>query len=320
MLSMVHGSVLKLAPVAIATMLALSAPSSAADCQAVLDEFNRAIDDGRESDAQTLVDRISTSAECGRFQVPSQRRLAALQLSAAQLLVARGRPVVDFERLLTAADSYEVLWQASATMGEVRFGQRRFVDAAEAYDRAIEIVKNETFTPNPPTKSEIEGLIERSAQARLLAANGIELGDGGKFVQTARDQRDGTLGGFYSPSVRGIVPRALPVPITFEYATTTFTPIGEKAARELIVALKEQRPARMILVGHTDARGSAEFNLKLSRERAMAVAAFMTENGLNISIEATGKGASEPMRLSDALGLTQEEIYALNRRVEWRRE
>jgi outer membrane protein OmpA-like peptidoglycan-associated protein len=320
MFLMVHGSFFKLAPAAIAIVFALSAPVSAADCQALLDEFNHAIDNGRESDAQTLVDKISTSAECGRFQVASQRRLAALQLSAAQLLMARGRPVADFERLLDAADSSEVLWQASATMGEVRLGQRRFVDAAQAYDRAIEIVKNETLTLGPPTKAEIEGLVERSAQARLLAASGVDAGDNGKFVQTARDQRDGTLGGFYSRSVRGIVPRALPVPITFDYRTATFTRVGEEAARELIVALKEQRPARMILVGHTDARGSADFNLNLSRERATAVATFMKENGLAISIEATGKGSSEPMQLSEKLGLTQEEIYALNRRVEWRRE
>jgi outer membrane protein OmpA-like peptidoglycan-associated protein len=317
---MVHGSVFKLTPSAIAIILALVAPVSAADCQSLLDEFNRAVDNGSESDAQTLVDRISTSAECGRFQVPAQRRLAALQLSAAQFLMARGRPIDDFERLLIAADSSEVLWQASATLGEVRFGQRRLVDAAQAYDRAIEIVKNESFTPGAPTKSEIEGLVERSAQARLIAASGVAAGDGGKFVQTARDQRDGTLGGFYSRSVRGIVPRALPVPITFDYRTATFTPVGQEAARELIVALKEQRPSRMILVGHTDARGSAEFNLNLSRERAVAVATFMKENGLDIPIEAVGKGANEPMELTPALGLTQEEIYALNRRVEWRRE
>jgi len=33
-----------------------------------------------------------------------------------------------------------------------------------------------------------------------------------------------------------------------------------------------------------------------------------------------GKGASEPIRLPDTSGLTQEDIYALNRRVEWRRD
>ena len=61
-------------------------------------------------------------------------------------MMARGRPVADYDRLLLAAQSPEVLWQASATMGEVRFGERRFVDAAQAYDLAIEIIKNESLT------------------------------------------------------------------------------------------------------------------------------------------------------------------------------
>jgi outer membrane protein OmpA-like peptidoglycan-associated protein len=303
-----------------AVFIALRGPTFAADCQIMLDAFNRSVDAGQEAEAQSLTDKIATSAECGRLQVAAQRRLAALRLSAAQLLMARGRPVGDFERLLAAAEAPEVLWQASATLGEVRFGERRFVDAAQAYDRAIEIVKNESLTATAPSKFEIEGLIDRSGQARLLAANGASVGGGDKFVQTARDHRDGTLGGFYSRSVRGIVPRTLPVPITFEYRETTFTAVGQAAARELIDALKEQQAARVTLVGHTDVRGGAEFNLKLSRDRAQAVAGFMRDRGLNLQIDVIGKGANEPMLLPDTSGLSQEDIYALNRRVEWRRE
>ena len=37
-------------------------------------------------------------------------------------------------------------------------------------------------------------------------------------------------------------------------------------------------------------------------------------------METAGKGANEPIQLTDTSGLTQEDIYALNRRVEWRRE
>ena len=234
--------------------------------------------------------------------------------------MARGRPVAEYERLLTAAETTEVLWQASATLGEVRFGERRFAEAAEAYDRAIAIVKNETLTPAKPEKFEIEGLLMRSAQARLLAAN-VKMADGTtQFVQTARDQRDGTLGGIYSRSVRGIMPQAVPVPITFEYAKTTFTPIGEQAVRELADALKEQRPARITLVGHTDIRGSDETNMKLSAARAEAVAAYLKEAGVGTAIETKGVGSSEPIKLLDSAGLSQDDIYALNRRVEFIRQ
>jgi outer membrane protein OmpA-like peptidoglycan-associated protein len=298
----------------------LPASAFAEDCQPFLDDFNRAVDSGAESQAQSLVDKIATSADCGRYQVPVQRRLAALRLSLAQLMMARGRPATDYERLLLAAQSPEVLWQASATVGEVRFGERRFVEAAQSYDLAIEIIKNETLTPATPSKFDIEGLIERSGQARILAANGIGSAGSEKFVKTAKDQRDGTLGGIYSRSVRGIVPRAIPVPITFEYRTATFTGVGQDAARELLGALQEQKPSRVLLTGHTDVRGTAEFNMKLSRDRADAVAAFLQQNGLTIPVQTDGKGFNEPIHLSDTSGLSEEDIYALNRRVEWRRQ
>ena len=296
------------------------APARAADCPQIVDEFNRAVDTGREAEAQLLTDRIAMDAQCGRFQIAVQRRLAAFRLAAVQFLMARGRPTADYERLLTEAERSEVLWQASATMGEVRFGERRFVDAAMAFDRAIEIVKNETRTPAAPSKFEIEGLVDRAGQARLLAANLASANESGGFVRTARDQRDGRLGGIYSPSVRGIVPRAIPVPITFEYAKTNFTGVGKEAAQELLSAIKEQKPDRIKLVGHTDVRGSAETNVTLSNARAEAVAAYLRENGVDASVETVGKGANEPIKLSDTSGLTQEDIYALNRRVEWRRE
>jgi outer membrane protein OmpA-like peptidoglycan-associated protein len=307
---------------AAAAICAVIAPSAvfAEDCQGMIDEFNRVVDSGKESEAQPLIDKIATSAECGRYQIQAQRRLAALRLNSVQLLMARGRPAGDYERLLVAAEAPEVLWQASATLGEVRFGERRFAEAAQAYDRAIEIIKNESLTPAAPASYDIEGLFTRAGEARLLAANGTGSGASEKFVKTAKDQRDGTLGGIYSRSVRGIVPRAIPVPITFAYRTTSFTGVGQEAARELLDALKEQQPSRIVLIGHTDVRGTQEFNLKLSRERADAVAEFLKQNGLSIPIETDGKGAIEPMRLSDSSGLSEEDIYALNRRVEWRRQ
>lgn len=301
--------------------VAFCVPASAAtDCKKTIDRFNLAVDAGLENDAQVEIDKIAVSAECGQFQLAAQRRLAALRLSAAQILMARGRPVADYDRLLVTAEMPEVIWQASATLGEVRFGERRFVDAAQAYDRAIEIVKNETLTPTSPEKFEIEGLMARSAQARLLAANVMRADGQTRFVQTAHDHRDGTLGGVFSRSVRGITPQAVPIPITFDYAKTSFTPVGKQAAEELVTALKEQRPDRIKLVGHTDVRGSAETNLKLSAARSEAVAAYLKEAGVSTTIETSGVGSNEPLAIPDSSGLSQEDIYALNRRVEFIRQ
>jgi outer membrane protein OmpA-like peptidoglycan-associated protein len=297
----------------------LPGSARAQDCTALLDAVTKAVDLGKETEAQVAVDRIAVDASCGRFTVAAQKRLSAFRLKAVHILMARGRPVADFDPLLTAAEKPRVLWQASATMGEVRSGERRFADAARAFDGAIEIVKNEALTPVPPSKFDIEGLIASAAQSRLLAAS-TRPDQGEAFVKTARNERDGKLGGFYSESVRGVTMRSIPVPITFEYAKTDFTSVGEEAARELLEAVKEQQPERIVLVGHTDVRGAAETNVRLSRERAEAVAKFLRENGVEASVQVIGKGATEPIRLTDTAGLSQDDIYALNRRVEWRRD
>src|SRR4051812_22240732 len=104
------------------------------------------------------------------------------------------------------------------------------------------MVKNESLTASPPSKLEIEGLIDRSGRSRLLAAKGANAGGGEKCVQTPRDQRDGTLAGFYSRSIRGIVARALPVPITFKVRRDCLDRGWPGSGAELIDALREQRP------------------------------------------------------------------------------
>ena len=114
-----------------------------------------------------MIDRIAQDATCGHFQVPAQRRLAAFRLASAQQQMARGRPVEEYEQLLVEADKPHVLWQAAATLGEVRFGQRRFVDAALAFDRAIDIIRNESLTPKAPSKFDINSILERAGQSRL---------------------------------------------------------------------------------------------------------------------------------------------------------
>lgn len=289
-------------------------------CGDIVATFNRAVDVGRSSEAEAEIDRLQRDASCAGYVVPAQRRLAAHNLAAAQNLMSEKRPAEDYAGLVKAADRPGVLWQAAATVAEIQFEQRRFAEAAHKFDQAIEIVKNETLTPKEPSPVEIEGLLDRAAQARLLAAN-IEHGaGGGGFVETKSLTRDGTLGGLYSPRVRSIVPRVVPTPITFDYRSASLTPGGEQAALELARAIKEQGPARVTLVGHTDIRGGPEFNQKLSVERAEAVAEFLRRNDIDVPVEAEGVGAAEPLHLSATGGLTEEDIYALNRRVEWRRD
>ena len=289
-------------------------------CTPLLDKLNTAVAAKDINAAASEADAIAVSAECGQFQVNAQRRVAALRLSAAQEMMAANQPVADYEPLLVAADSPQVLWQASATLGEIYFSARRFADAAADYQQAIEIIKNETRTPKAPPADTISDLIQRAAQARILAANPTSDNPQGSFVPAEKDHRSGVLGGIYSENVRGIVPVSIPVPITFDFNKSSFTSIGTEAAQELLEALKEQKPGRVILIGHTDRRGADDYNQKLSERRAQAVADFLKSNGIDATIDAEGRGASEPVDVTATANLTEDDVDALNRRVEWRRE
>lgn len=297
-----------------------AAGDAAPACVRMLDKLNASISAKDVASAAADADAIAVSAECGQFQIAAQRRVAALHLSAAQEMMAAGEPLADYEAMLVAADGPKVLWQAAATLGEARFAERRFAEAAADFQQAIEIIKNETRTPKAPSANTIGDLIQRAAQARILAANPSGENPQGTFVPVGKDHRSGMLGGIYSQDVRGIKPVSVPVPITFEFNQSTFTSIGSEAAQELLEAIKEQKPDRIVLIGHTDRRGSDDYNQKLSIRRAQAVADFLKSNGIEASIEADGHGASEPVDVAATGNLTEEDIDALNRRVEWRRQ
>lgn len=71
---------------------------------------------------------------------------------------------------------------------------------------------------------------------------------------------------------------------------------------------------RMEIQGHTDSRGTAEFNLKLSEKRADAVRAYLVGKGVPAEqLDTRGLGLTKPVAPNDT-----DENRARNRRVEFR--
>jgi outer membrane protein OmpA-like peptidoglycan-associated protein len=297
-------------------VLCLGALPAAADC-AQLAAFNQALERRDLATMKAIEAQISTDAACGPYSLDVQRRRATLQVSMAEAMAGSGRDA-EREELLVDAERTEISWIASVALGNLRFGQRRFGDSAQAFDRAIEIIKNETKTPKAPSSAVIQEVIDHAAQARLLAAN-EEGSTVASFTPVAKDHRDGTIGGSFSEEVRGVRPKSVPLPINFETGTARPTRLGMQAAAELLAALKEQHPAEVVIVGHTDERGGDAYNMRLSELRARAVAAYLAENGVQATIKIIARGKSEPLRIDDQTGLSRQDIWALNRRVEWRR-
>lgn len=89
------------------------------------------------------------------------------------------------------------------------------------------------------------------------------------------------------------------------------------AARALLVAkaqvLQAQPSLRVRITGHTDNRGSSEYNLALGLRRAAEAKAFLVANGADAGhVEITSMGEEQPAVQGD-----DEEAWSKNRRAEF---
>jgi len=85
------------------------------------------------------------------------------------------------------------------------------------------------------------------------------------------------------------------------------------ATLNTVAALLVEKNFSLKLAGHTDITGSRELNLRLSKERAESVKAYLVSQGANASrIEATGYGPDQPIASNKTVSGRQQ-----NRRVEF---
>lgn len=101
--------------------------------------------------------------------------------------------------------------------------------------------------------------------------------------------------------------------IYYDYDQSVLT----EAARSLLqakVPLLQARPAMHLrITGHTDSRGSSEYNLALGLRRASEAKAFLVANGVDASrIDVASMGAEQPAVQGEG-----EDVWSKNRRSEF---
>ena len=114
-----------------------------------------------------------------------------------------------------------------------------------------------------------------------------------------------------SASVAPTARPALSLLIQFDFNSAQVRPESQQALMNLASALNapELKDSKFAVEGHTDAKGLADYNLKLSQLRAEAVQAFLVKQGVTLQrLSAAGKGATQ---LAD----TAHPMSAENRRV-----
>jgi OOP family OmpA-OmpF porin len=100
--------------------------------------------------------------------------------------------------------------------------------------------------------------------------------------------------------------------LEFDLSKATIKP-KSFASLNRVASLLTEKNFSLKLAGHTDNTGSMALNMRLSKERAEAVKAYLVAQGANASrIEATGYGPTQPIASNKT-----EEGRQTNRRVEF---
>lgn len=98
----------------------------------------------------------------------------------------------------------------------------------------------------------------------------------------------------------------------FDYDSSSVASSDYDALKAHALYLSKNPGARVQVGGHTDERGTREYNMALGERRAKSVAAFLTSNGAKSGqLEVISYGEEKPVTAGDS-----EEAWAQNRRVE----
>jgi len=111
-------------------------------------------------------------------------------------------------------------------------------------------------------------------------------------------------------------PVSIPIPMQFVYREATLTDNGTKAALLLLEYLRLKRFNAITLSGHTDERGSGEYNMDLSRRRLETAVDLLRKGGYKGAVKLLPKGKTEPYMKVDRSLYNREDLMQLDRRVE----
>lgn len=100
--------------------------------------------------------------------------------------------------------------------------------------------------------------------------------------------------------------------LLFDFDSANLRPAAERDLAEFANNIDEFEGTEILIVGHTDSKGSEDYNQGLSERRAGSAAEYLLNRGISSSrLNTSGKGESEPVATNETAEGRQQ-----NRRVE----
>jgi outer membrane protein OmpA-like peptidoglycan-associated protein len=207
---------------------------------------------------------------------------------------------------------YPDYYQTWSGLGEAYYKQERFPLSVEAYSYTCQI--------NPDSKAQIRKMFRNK---RLAATDkGKIIAQDSLLVLYDMKRRDALNQRLLNC---GITTKVQPIHTFFNLAfdstiTSLHAEIKKHQLDEIAAALQNSLFSQVVIHGHTDARGfrnlsvaeSKQRNLRLSLERAAAIAVAFVQRGIDKKVlQAYGHGSRRPI-----IPGTSREALAKNRRIE----
>lgn len=289
-----------------AALFLFQAGPALADCGALNKTVQAAMENGERQLYPGLLKQALADTTCDsdyRARLARVLSLSALKLLSAQTKAENREPELAE---LEAIGAMATPWQVSVSLGDAYYDDKDWAKAFHAYETALDDMRDEKANPGAPPEAIERHAYQRAVQARALAPTFL-----------ASRQVRGAPAGLADPKFRNFTVAAVPVPVRFAYDSNVLEPDGEAAAQEILAYLGSQSSKGVRLIGHTDPRGSDAYNMRLSAGRAEAVKAYLEAKGYTGVVEIVPKGRSEPFAADDPGKYSEEELFAMSRRVEY---
>ncbi|MEO7774449.1 MAG: OmpA family protein [Steroidobacteraceae bacterium] len=250
--------------------------------------------------ARAQIDRVAAA--------PMAREAAAVRLDKAQLALKNAEANLAAKQLeLAKHDAY--IANTNALIAEQQISElysRRQVEQGEAARNRVLIEAREAETARARAQAEAARAQAAAAGAQVAAADAAAQSADAE----AQKLREELLAMQAKQTDRGMVITLGDV--LFDTGKSELKAGALNTVERLAGFLNQYPNLRVLIEGHTDSRGSAEYNLGLSERRAASVRLALASRGIDgARIQARGLGKDYPVASND----TREGQQA-NRRVE----
>lgn len=304
--------------------------SVAVECNTALKHLNEGRNSGNLKTIATAINVFKTTANCSDNSVNvALTQTAAILAQQAQAAIETG-DLDTAEKLLSAAPASH--WLVQVSRADIAAKRDNRAEAAELYNASLDTILDPTLTPNSDKLGDFAKQIAMLAQENTMLAGATAdtisrsdgratgiygaLSRGLSFVPNKKAAND------YNPPVDKVVYENRPVkstyiPIKFATNSDHLDHLGKREALKLAKFINSYHIKVIHLIGHTDERGSIDFNQNLSERRAHSLKLFLqTEGQVVANIITSGRGEKELPVLSDYTIYNVEQRQAIARRVE----